>query len=136
MDLTQNPMELLKITHKLLSKDGIIAISGPNSDCISSDVQMLTGESDRYANPETVQQLFNLTSFRYAFKKIGFKPLAVWYYGMDMIELLKYLRKKDKNFEKSKLFQSLYKHLNDLQLVFDKAEYSDQLLVIAKKVKD
>ena len=69
-------------------------------------------------------------------KKNGFEPIAIWYWGMDAIELLKYMKFTDKNFEKSELLEELTNKINEIQYVFDSSKRSDEFLIIGKKIKN
>lgn len=128
-----DPISALKNSNQLLEKNGIVVIEVPNYDSISSFVQNLTGIADRHLEPITHIMLFTEKSLKNALKKTGFTPIAVWYYGMDMIELLKYIKKLDDGFVGSELCISLCEHINEFQKIIDQKRRSDFILMIAKK---
>jgi len=128
------PIQSLKISHDLLSKNGIIAVEAPNYDSISTSVQKLSTVFDRHLVPHTHIMLFTLKSLKFALRKAGFKPIATWVWGMDVIELLKYVNRLDKKFGKSELSMILYNKINELQAIFDKENKGDSILVVAKKI--
>jgi len=130
-----DPISELKICNRLLKKDGIIVIDGPNSESISSYIQQYSGIADRHLVPYSHIMLFSLKSLKYALKKTGFKPIAVWFYGMDMIEFLKYMIRFNKKFQQSKVFMFLKDNLNNFQKIIDEQQKSDFFLVVAKKIK-
>jgi len=128
-----DPIHALKISHKLLDDDGIVAIEVPNFEAISSYIQGHDGIADRHLVPYSHIMLFTENSMNYALRKTGFEPIAYWYYGMDMIELLKFISKKDENIKNSKLFSSLIDMVNKFQKTIDEEKLSDFFLVIGRK---
>jgi 2-polyprenyl-3-methyl-5-hydroxy-6-metoxy-1,4-benzoquinol methylase len=124
----------LKTSYRLLDDNGIVVIEVPNYQSVSSYVQELSGLADRHLVPYTHIMMFTENSMKYALKKTGFESIAFWYYGMDMIELLKHLS-KEKNFKNSKLDNFLQKNLNKIQLIIDENKKSDFLYVIGAKMK-
>lgn len=129
-----NPLEALKISHKLLSKNGIIAIAVPNYDSLSTYIQRLIHKPDRHLIPYSHSMMFTQKSLTFAFNKIGFKPISIWWWGMDVIELLKYINKNNKNFANSKLQKTLIKNLNQIQHVFDRNCLGDEFMMLGKKI--
>jgi len=77
--------------------------------------------------------LFTLQSLEYALKKSGFKPIAVWIWGMDVIELLKYINSLDENFLNSQLGKFIISKANEIQNIFDQEKLGDDFLMIARK---
>ena len=130
-----NPARELKLSNKLLKKNGIVAFSVPNYNSVSSYTQILTQNPDRHLLPYLHIMLFTLNSAKYLLKKSGFKPIAVWFWGMDMIEILKFMNSHDKNFSNSILKNILIENLNSFQLSLDKSQLSDEFLIIGKKIK-
>ena len=130
-----DPLDALRISNQLLAKNGIIAIEVPNYDSISTCVQSLSNVTDRHLVPYGHIMVFTLESAKYCLQKTGFKPIAVWDFGMDTIELLKYMRRKDKKFANSKIYEILCKKVNEIQRIFDEATMGDCLLIMGKKVK-
>ena len=129
-----DPMNALKTCHSLLEKNGIVAIDVPNYNSISTYVQKLTQNPNRHLIPHSHIMLFTLKSLEYALKKSGFKPVAVWLWGMDVIELLKYIDTLDGNFINSQLGEFLIKKANEIQKIFDQEKLGDDFLMIAKKI--
>ena len=79
------PIEALKISNKLLRKNGIIVMEVPNYDSLSSYVQKLADVTDRHLDPTQHIMMFTLESAKYSLQKTGFRPIVVWCYGMDVI---------------------------------------------------
>jgi 2-polyprenyl-3-methyl-5-hydroxy-6-metoxy-1,4-benzoquinol methylase len=135
IDLVPNPLEFLEIANGLLNKNGIVVIHVPNYNSGSTLVQKLVKEPARHLKPPLNFKLFDIKTVEYALKETGFTAIAAWYYGMDMIELIKYIRNMDKKFKNSEIDKFLCKNLNELQLIFDKESMGDMVTVIGKKKK-
>lgn len=131
-----DPVGVLKEANKLLKKNGLALIEVPNYECFSTYFQKLTKTPDRHLTIPGHIMLYTKKSAEYLFKKNGFQPIATWYYGMDAIELLKYMIQLDKNFAKSELLEELLKKVNEIQYIFDSSKRSDTFLMIGRKVKN
>jgi len=129
-----DPISALKISYRLLNDNGLVVIEVPNYQSVSSYVQELSGLADRHLVPYAHIMMFTESSMKHALKKTGFEPIAFWYYGLDMIELLKHMS-KEKNLKNSKLENFLQKNLNKIQLIIDKNRNSDFIYVIGRKIK-
>ncbi len=132
MDIIPNPMEILKTSNELLAKNGIIAINVPNYESVSSAVQMLIKEPDRHLGTD-IMRAYSLKSLKFALNKTGFEPIGVWFFGMDTIELIRFIRTSNKKFENSEIDKILCSKINELQHVFDQAHLGDQILIIGRK---
>ena len=131
-----DPVAVLKEANKILKKNGLVAIEVPNYECYSTYFQKLTKSPDRHLTIPGHIMVFTKKSAEYMLKKNGFEPIAIWYWGMDAIELLKYMKFTDKNFEKSELLEELTNKINEIQYVFDSSKRSDEFLIIGKKIKN
>lgn len=128
-----DPINALEISNELLKKHGIVVIEVPNFDSLSTRVQNYTKIADRHLEPISHIMLFTENSLKFALRKTGFSPIASWYYGMDVIELLKYLNKIEPTFIDSELCTLLCKNTSKIQNIFDKDKKSDFLLMIGRK---
>lgn len=129
-----DPMKALKICNSMLKKNGIIAIDVPNYNSVSTYVQKLTQKPNRHLSPHSHIMLFTLQSLKFALKKSGFIPISVWLWGMDTIELFKYISNSDKNFRNSQLGKTLISKVNEIQKIFDQEKLGDEILMVAKKL--
>ena len=132
MDVIPNPLEVLKISNSLLSKNGIIALNVPNYDSVSTAVQMHLKEPDRHLGND-IMRAYNLKSLKFALKRTGFDPIGVWYFGMDSIELLRYIRTLSKKFANSEIDKILRSKINEIQQIFDQSHLGDQILIVGRK---
>lgn len=131
-----NPTQMIRLSNNLLEKNGVIALELPNYNSLSTYVQKLSKMPDRHLIPYAHIMLYTVKSAKYILEKNGFKPIAIWFYGMDMIEFLKHVSRQDKYFAKSDLSDLLAKKVNKLQSVFDEDEMGDQFLILGKKIKN
>jgi len=127
------PMKILKLCHSMLKKNGIIAIDVPNYNSVSAYVQKITKTPSRHLLPHTHIMLFTIKSVELALKKNGFTPLSTWMWGMDTIELLKYISELDENFLNSQLGLTLISKINEIQKIFDQEKLGDDFIMIARK---
>jgi len=132
MDVIPNPLEILKISNSLLDKNGIITLNVPNYDSVSTAVQMHIKEPDRHLGND-VMRAYNLKSLKFALNKAGFDTVGVWYFGMDFLELLRYIRTLSKKFINSEIDMILRSKINELQEVFDRSHMGDQILIVGRK---
>jgi len=128
-----DPIKALKISHRIMADEGIIAVAVPNYDSLSTHVQQLLDNPDRHLIPYSHSMMFTLKSLKYAFHRTGFKPLAVWWWGMDMIEFLKYLDRTNEKFVNSQLRGALIEKLNQLQEVVDHNQLGDEFMMIGRR---
>ena len=131
-----NPTQMIRLSNNLLTKNGIIALELPNYNSLSTYVQKLSKIPDRHLTPYAHIMIYTIKSAQYILEKNGFKSIAVWFYGMDIIEFFKHVSRQDKDFAKSELSDILAKKLNALQSVFDKDKMGDQFLILGKKIKN
>lgn len=129
------PLESLKFCNKILNKNGLIILEVPHFNSITSQVQKLTKRPDRHLVPSHHIMIFTFESAKQILRNTGFKPIATWFYGSDIIELIKLLNYKEPNFQNSELFKTLSEKINDFQTIFDKDKLSDTFLMIGKKIK-
>ena len=130
-----DPVNALDTSNRLLSKNGIIAIEVPNFDSISAFVQLNSKNiPDRHLLVNSHIMLFTEQSLTYALNKSGFEPIAMWYFGMDTIELFNYAAQNGifKNLFVDRGLSSL---INSIQKSIDTQKLSDGMLMIARKIK-
>lgn len=130
-----DPVEHLGLSNRLLKKDGIIVLELPNYNSLSTQVQNVSKLIDRHLVPYAHIMMFTLKSAKFILNKTGFRPISCWFWGQDVLQLLKYLRLLDKQFANSDLSKILSENINQLQLVFDKNKMSDEFMIIGRKFK-
>lgn len=130
-----NPLDYLNRAWHMLRHNGLVVIQVPNANSLSSMVQSLFLENVfRHMSPVEHIMIFTEQSLFWSLEKTGFKPVAMWYFGMDIYELFNHFILLDERIQNSELFTTLYKNLNELQFVFDRQKLSDLLFCVAKKI--
>ena len=129
-----DPMSALKTAYGMLVRGGILAAEVPNFDSLSTRVQAaFPKQAVRHAEPVGHMMLFTLESLKKAFELNGLTPLAAWYFGMDVHELMFHLALGEASFETHPVRNALYEHLNYLQGIIDRSRLSDEILMVGKK---
>lgn len=113
-----NPLRELKNYKRLLNKNSIMVLEVPNYDCVSTDIQKTIKHPTRHLYPHFHIMMFTQKSMELILRKAGLKPLAIWYFGQDVIEL-------------SRRFPSLLEYANEIQRIIDKNHKSDEFIMIA-----
>lgn len=128
-----DPMEALSISKRLLRPRGLLIAQVPNFDSFSTRVQSAFPKSViRHAEPIGHMMLFTVDSLTRALNLHGFTPRALWYFGMDVHELIFHLALRDPSFASHELRHQLYDNLNLLQGIIDRAKLSDEILMVGK----
>lgn len=134
-DFVPNPMEFLHIAHRLLVRDGVLFASFTNFESLSTAVQATYADQVicRHMYPSVVN-VYTLQSAQHAMKQVGLEPMARWFFGMDVYEMLLNLSLADTGFSGSRIDAMFRQHMNELQLVFDRTQRCDKFYMIARKV--
>ena len=137
LDLVPNPMEFLRTAHRLLVGDGVLFASFPNFDSLSTVIQATYADQVicRHMYPSVIN-VYTLRSIQYALEQVGFEPITCWFFGMDIHEMLVNLSLADSQFCGSRVHKMLGQYMNELQLVFDKAQRCDKFHLIVRKVRE
>jgi 2-polyprenyl-3-methyl-5-hydroxy-6-metoxy-1,4-benzoquinol methylase len=129
-----SPIELLADAHRTLRAGGIAMIQVPNARSLASMVQACFPENVfRHMSPIEHIMLFTESSLATALKRTGFEPMAYWYHGLDIYELMTTLVLANNRVQDSMLYRTLLEDMNSLQQVIDDREQSDRIICIAKK---
>jgi len=129
-----NPINHLKIAHNLLKESGVLLIQVPNSNSLTTFLQSVFPENVfRHMNPIEHIMLFSKLSIEKALDRTGFYPIAYWWHGMDIYELLNNLVLINKKVHGSRFQKAIMKNMNDLQFTLDQSELSDRIICVARK---
>lgn len=130
-----DPLELLRCAAGLLQPAGRLMVQVPNARSVSSMVQTVFAEHVfRHMSPVSHIMLFTEQSLTRALAIAGFEPIAFWFLGLDVYELLNTLVLANPHVQGSALQATLMQHMNELQAVLDRAELGDGIICIARKV--
>ena len=130
-----DPVALLNDVHSVLQEGGMVLIQVPNANSLASMVQEVFPENVfRHMSPIEHIMLFTESSINYALKTTGFEPIAYWYHGLDIYELMTNLVLSNERVFDSRLYHTLLSAMNELQQVIDDREISDRIIVCANKL--
>jgi len=92
LEHTPNPSTILSLAHKVVSKSqdgGMVIAKLPRWLSLSSAAQRLSPDTIiRHIDPMGHLMIFTDASAAELFYRNKFKPIAAWYYGMDIYEML------------------------------------------------
>jgi 2-polyprenyl-3-methyl-5-hydroxy-6-metoxy-1,4-benzoquinol methylase len=114
---------------QLLPEDGMLIIEVPRSDSLCLAVQeQFTETVWRHAMPDTHMNLYSDASLATLLHDNGFKPIAAWYFGMDIYELLMQMGLSLKSDD---ILGRLGHLIMPLQNFVDRARLTDDIVVAA-----
>ena len=111
---------------------GMLVIEVPRCDSLSLAVQeQFTDTIWRHAMPDSHMNLYSDESLATLLHENGFKPVAAWYFGMDVYELLMQI---DLSLGSDNVLHSQGRLVAPLQHVIDRTRLSDDIVVAAVPV--
>ena len=129
-----NPMQHLALARQMLKQGGVVMIQVPSANSVASMIQAVFPDNVfRHMSPVEHIMLFTKRSLITAVELAGFEPLALWFHGLDIYELLNNLILVNDRVQDSELYRTIHDNMNELQLVFDKQKLSDRIICVAKK---
>jgi len=129
-----DPITVLQTSHRLLKPKGLVVAEVPNFDSFSTRVQSAFPKNViRHAEPVGHMMLFTTPSLERAFGLTGFQAEALWYFGMDIHELIFNLCIQDETLNDKSIKHQLYDNLNYLQSIIDRSKLSDAILMVGIK---
>lgn len=89
LEYTPEPRAFLAAARRRLSpSNGLLVVEVPRLNCLGTTVQRQTPDTvARHLDPTTHVNTFTDSSLATALVETGFKPVAAWYFGMDVYEL-------------------------------------------------
>lgn len=134
LDALPDPQGYLKVAREMTRVGGLLAINVPHFNSLSAAIQKSYPDlSIRFAFPNAFH-LFTERSLTEAITRNGFEPIGIWFYGMDIYELINNLSLESFRFRNSEARQILISVVNELQHVIDTKHLSDEILMVARKV--
>jgi SAM-dependent methyltransferase len=89
LEYVPDPAPLVAKAREVLAADGMLVVEVPRADSVSTAVQGLSpAVVARHMDPTTHIQAFSDESLMTLLLRSGFRPVAAWYFGMDVYELL------------------------------------------------
>jgi len=134
LDLLATPSRYLEAASRLTREGGLLAVNVPHYNSLSAAIQKSYADTTtRFAFPNAFH-LFTERSLTEAVARQGFEPLGVWFYGMDVYELINNLSLESVRFRHSEARNILISLVNELQGVVDEHHLSDEILMVARRV--
>ncbi len=136
LEHTPNPGALVDAAYKIVSKSpngGLVISKLPRWSSLSSAIQRLSTDTIiRHLDPMGHIMAFTDASAAEVYFRNGFKPVAAWYYGMDIYETLMQLGNKVNSY---KHFTETGDEQVELQQFVDEARFSDGLTIVGVPIK-
>tara|TARA_E500000318_G_scaffold52415_1_gene48925 strand:+ start:135 stop:1256 length:1122 start_codon:yes stop_codon:yes gene_type:complete len=89
LEYTPKPRAFLEAARRMISDKGMLVVEVPRVDCFGTAVQSENPNSiARHIDPTSHVNTFSDASLATALVETGFRPVAAWYFGMDVYELL------------------------------------------------
>lgn len=130
MEYLPEPKKFLQAAHQQLDpRTGMLVVEVPRFDGISTAIQKEYPETvARHLDPTSHVNCFSDSSLATVLYTCGFKPVAIWYFGMDAYELLVQLMLR---LDLPGGLEQLASLIPSLQAAFDSARLCDDIIMAA-----
>ncbi|MBV9521517.1 MAG: class I SAM-dependent methyltransferase [Alphaproteobacteria bacterium] len=130
LEYVPEPRRFLEQARRCLTAEsGLLVIEVPRLDCFGTAVQRETPESiARHMDPTSHMNVFTDGSLATALVETGFRPVAAWYFGMDLYE---FLVQAALRCARAEMLVQLADFIAPLQASLDHARLCDDLVVAA-----
>jgi len=129
-----DPMQALQIADRLLKRGGTLIAQVPNFASLSTRIQSAFPQNIiRHIDPVGHMMLYTENSLKRIFQNVDVDPQGLWYFGMDMHELMFNLSIQEESFRTHEVKQHMYDHLNYLQAIIDRSKLSDSMVMVGTK---
>jgi 2-polyprenyl-3-methyl-5-hydroxy-6-metoxy-1,4-benzoquinol methylase len=130
LEYTPEPKKFLKAARQRLIKEtGMLIVEVPRLDCLGTAVQSKNPDSiSRHMDPTSHVNAFTDASLATALVESGFKPVAAWYFGMDIYEFLVQIALR---FDDHMSIERLADMIPSLQQTLDFGRKCDDLVIAA-----
>ncbi len=129
-----NLKEQVALTTRLVSKNGLLVIEVPNANSISTLSDFLYPDQvTRHMYPPFHIMAFTKKSLFRFVRSAGFKPAALWYFGLDFYNLLIHWGMQSERMMRGPLADFLISCNNQFQEVIDRNEMSDEMILVSRK---
>jgi hypothetical protein len=130
LEYTPEPRRYLQAAYDWLGRaQGMLVVEVPRFDCLGTAVQRLCPDTvARHLDPTSHVNCFSDASLATALVTTGFKPVAAWYFGMDVYELVVQLALQ---LGDPSAVERLAPWIPELQASLDAARLCDDVIVAA-----
>jgi 2-polyprenyl-3-methyl-5-hydroxy-6-metoxy-1,4-benzoquinol methylase len=130
LEYTPEPRRFLERARQWLdAQTGMLIVEVPRVDCVGTAVQVACAETiARHLDPTSHVNLFSDASLASVLVRAGFRPVAVWYFGMDAYELLMQMALR---LDGAPVMDRLASFIPALQASMDAGRVCDDIVVAA-----
>jgi SAM-dependent methyltransferase len=131
LEYVPEPRRFLDQARRCLSpENGLLIVEIPRLDCFGTAVQReLSDNVARHMDPTSHMNAFTDASLATALVETGFRPVAAWYFGMDMYEFLVQVALR---LDENRVFADLADLIAPLQASLDQGRQCDDLVIAAR----
>ena len=128
------PAPFLQKARNILRPDGMLVVEVPRADALGTVAQSFSDSVvARHMDPTSHIQAFSDESLMTLLFRSGFKPVAVWYFGMDIYEVLVQAAVRLNN---ASALESMADLIPKLQVSVDLGRQCDDIVVAAVPFQD
>lgn len=133
----ENPNQMISYISKLMRKGSYLIIEVPRHPSLSSFVSMAFPHFNyRQIAPPQHLQIFTEKSLEFMLKN-NFEFIAQWKFGQGYLDILSgAMLECETNEAMKNLYVNLIEIANDVQKTIDEKDFSDVILLVARKIKD
>lgn len=130
LEYVPQPRTLLAAARRrFTASSGMLIVEVPRFNCVGSAVQQVEGAVvARHMDPTTHVNCFSDASLCTALVAEGFRPVAAWYFGMDIYELFVQIALK---LDDEATLERIVPMLNESQAALDRGRQCDDLIIAA-----
>jgi 2-polyprenyl-3-methyl-5-hydroxy-6-metoxy-1,4-benzoquinol methylase len=131
LEYVPEPRRFLEQARRSLSpEDGLLVVEIPRLDCFGTAVQRaLPDNVARHMDPTSHMNAFTDASLATALIETGFRPVAAWYFGMDLYE---FLVQAALRLDEPRVLAELADLIPALQASLDEGRQCDDLVIAAR----
>lgn len=130
LEYVPDPKAFLRRAREYLSPEsGLLIAEVPRFDCLGSIIQKECPQTvARHLDPTSHVNCFSDASLATALVKSGFRPVAAWYFGMDVYELFIQLGIK---LDRNQMVSELSDFIAPIQACLDSGRLCDDIIIAA-----
>ncbi|MEW5704560.1 MAG: class I SAM-dependent methyltransferase [Pseudomonadota bacterium] len=134
LEYAPEPRRFLEVARRqLIHGKGLLVVEVPRFDCLGTAVQMENPFNiARHMDPTSHINTFSDASLATALVETGFRPVAAWYFGMDVYE---FLIQAALRLDDGAVIEKLADMIPTLQAGLDQSRQCDDLVVAAVPMK-
>ncbi len=134
LEYVSEPAPFLEKAREILNPDGMLVVEVPRADALGTAVQSLRGSVvGRHMDPTSHIQAFSDESLMTLLFKSRFQPVAVWYFGMDVYEVLVQAAAR---LDDPAVLESMAELIPKLQESVDLGRQCDDIIIAAVPMRD